>query len=105
MKNKTGIWITTLLLLSLGGTAADYFNQHTPVTFVAYANQTDALVFEPGEEHCYSALGRTGGLQPVRLSAGCQSQEILHEMMHALGFVHEQSRPDRDLFVQVLWDN
>jgi hypothetical protein len=85
--------------------AIDYFNQHTPVSFVPYANQADAIVFEQGEEHCYSALGRQGGLQPIRLSAGCQTQEILHEMMHALGFVHEQSRPDRDQYVQVLWDN
>jgi hypothetical protein len=82
-----------------------YFNQHTPVTFVARTDQRDAIVFEPGTEHCFSSLGRTGGLQPVSLAKGCQTQEILHEMMHALGFVHEQSRTDRDTFVQVLWDN
>jgi hypothetical protein len=85
--------------------AVEYFNSHTPVSFVPYANQADAVVFEPGEEHCYSSLGKTGGLQPIRLSAGCQPQEIMHEMMHALGFVHEQSRPDRDQYVQVLWEN
>jgi hypothetical protein len=85
--------------------AIAYFNQHTPVTFVPRADQADALVFETGSDNCFSALGKTGGLQPIRLAPGCQTQEILHEMMHALGFVHEQSRPDRDQYVEILWDN
>lgn len=27
---------------------------------------------------------------------------VLHEMLHALGFYHEQSRKDRDQFVEVI---
>lgn len=85
--------------------ALRYLGQHTPVKFVPHVDQPDAIVFETGAEHCLSALGRTGGLQPIRLSPGCQTQEILHEILHALGFIHEQSRLDRDQYVQVLWDN
>jgi hypothetical protein len=85
--------------------ALEYFRQNTPIRFIPYENQRDALVFEPGTEHCLSSLGRTGGLQPIKLAAGCRSQEVLHEIMHALGFVHEQSRPDRDKYLEILWQN
>ncbi len=85
--------------------ALEYFKQHTVVSFIPYENQKDAVIFERGTEHCLSVLGRVGGLQPIKLSDNCQLTEILHEIMHTLGFVHEQSRPDRDKYIQVLWQN
>jgi hypothetical protein len=82
-----------------------YFQKYTPVQFVPYNGQPDAIVFMPGPELCLSYLGRVGGNQPIYLSDGCGDREIAHELMHALGFVHEHSRSDRDQFVQVNWDN
>jgi hypothetical protein len=29
----------------------------------------------------------------------------MHELLHALGIFHEQSRNDRDRFVKIVWDN
>ena len=85
--------------------AIEVFNQRTSVKFVPYEGQADALVFEKGEEHCYSYLGKIGGLQPLFLSDRCAQAQIEHELMHALGFIHEQSRTDRDQFIDVLWPN
>ena len=30
---------------------------------------------------------------------------ILHELGHCLGLMHEHQRPDRDLYVYIVWDN
>ena len=84
--------------------AIDYFNKNTSIKFVPYTGQDDAIVFVKGEEHCLSYLGRTGGTQPIYISGLCGTHEILHELMHALGFVHEQSRPDRDQYVDIFWN-
>ena len=55
---------------------------------------------------CFSAIGRQGGQQRISVGEGCEYKgTVMHEMMHALGFFHEQSRTDRDNYIMVLWWN
>ena len=56
----------------------------------------------------YTQLGMKSypGGQVINLGTGCMSQRLIqHELAHALGMWHEQSRPDRDNYVTILWDN
>jgi hypothetical protein len=85
--------------------AIQHMRENTVVNFVPFTNQADAIVFEPGDSNCKSYLGRIGGHQPIKLSDNCGYLEILHEMMHALGFVHEHSRTDREKYISINWDN
>ncbi|XP_058888089.1 hatching enzyme 1.2-like isoform X2 [Acipenser ruthenus] len=78
----------------------------TCIKFVPRTHQADYLDIQP-RFGCWSYLGVNGGPQALSLqSPGCMWSGIAsHELMHALGFVHEQSRSDRDNYVTILWDN
>jgi hypothetical protein len=84
--------------------ALAYFSG-TNVHFVTHANQEDVLVFQKGQGTCKSYLGYIGGKQPIFLADACSANEIAHETMHALGFIHEQNRTDRDSYIDIVLAN
>ena len=51
-------------------------------------------------------MGRISGyIQPVSIGLSCPFSATVHEIGHVLGFWHEQSRPDRDQYVNIHEEN
>jgi hypothetical protein len=63
----------------------------------------DYVVFRTLGSGCWSYLGRQGGPQDIDVTT-CGGGNIAHELMHAAGFYHEQSRGDRDSYISIMWD-
>jgi len=80
----------------------------TCLRFVKRSSQADYIsIVRPQQDYkCQSSVGRVGGKQYLSLGFGCmQISTVIHEMLHAIGFYHEQGREDRDKFLKVHDDN
>ncbi|KAJ8355276.1 hypothetical protein AAFF_G00076290, partial [Aldrovandia affinis] len=82
------------------------FAASTCIRFTRRTNQRD-FVHIQSRSGCYSFVGRRGNGQVVSLDRrGCVYHQVVqHELLHALGFNHEQTRSDRDLHVRILYQN
>ena len=87
--------------------AMNYVEQKVPcITFRPKTTSTFNFVsIHPGPG-CESELGMVGGEQRMLLNSECFAEEhgllkLVHELLHTLGFVHEQNRPDRDDFIDL----
>ena len=79
--------------------AASNFNTRTGgcVRWVPRTSQSSYVAITSSSSGCFAYVGMNGGRQVLNLQRpGClRAGTIEHEMLHALGVWHEQSRPDR----------
>ncbi|XP_039465504.1 high choriolytic enzyme 1-like [Oreochromis aureus] len=82
------------------------FHASTCIRFVWRTSQTDFIHFFSGQG-CYSYVGRQTGRQEISLqrNGSLYQSTVQHEVLHALGFHHEQVRSDRDQYVRILTGN
>ncbi|XP_073514031.1 embryonic protein UVS.2-like [Phyllobates terribilis] len=91
--------------VSLIKMAMQEFETLTCVRFVDKTTESDYLQIAVSGG-CWSSMGKSGGGQPLSLDIDCLGHgTIQHELNHVLGFSHEQSRSDRDDYVDILLEN
>lgn len=61
------------------------------------------------QKGCFSNLGRNAhGPTTLNLDINVCFKVVghaIHEMLHTLGVYHEHMRPDRDEYINIIWDN
>ncbi|XP_033760032.1 zinc metalloproteinase nas-15-like [Pecten maximus] len=83
------------------------WEKYTCVRFREAAAEDDNYVRFQNGDGCNSQLGMVGGGQLLNLDQnGCRWKGLyLHEIGHALGLVHEHQLPNRDEFIEILYNN
>ncbi|XP_044866760.1 meprin A subunit alpha isoform X1 [Mauremys mutica] len=74
------------------------------VDFKPYEGESSYIRFQKSNG-CWSMVGDRQTGQNLSIGQRCDHKAIVeHELLHAMGFYHEQSRTDRDDYVNIWWD-
>ena len=80
------------------------FVERTAANAAKHPNYVE-FVRNPNVNWSSSRIGMRGGRQLIRVSDAASVGTLIHEIGHAFGHLHEQSRSDRDDFVTINWQN
>lgn len=86
--------------------AMDTIERESCIRFRPRRRASDFVNIVSGQ-HCRSSLGRVGGGQEIMLNKKhCMKRGIvIHELLHALGYIHMHNRPNRDKYIRIIWNN
>ncbi|KAK3738622.1 hypothetical protein QZH41_009489, partial [Actinostola sp. cb2023] len=85
--------------------AIKVYHRYTCIRFIPRKTERN-YIYVVSEGGCWSYIGKSGGKQKLSLGPGCEYKgTAIHEIMHALGFFHEQSRRDRDSYITIHLEN
>jgi uncharacterized protein (TIGR03437 family) len=85
-----------------------HWNDRTSMKILPRGSEPNYVRFKRNlsmDAACSSYLGMRGGEQAIETTDGCSTGSVIHELGHAWGLLHEQSRNDRNRYVTVLYQN
>ena len=89
--------------------AMSEWSSKTNVRFKERTNESTYVTIQETTATCdgcgFATIGSRGSNGTLNLGKSASAALIAHEFGHTLGFLHEQTRPDRDNYVRVLFEN